>query len=109
MTSIRPIARSAGVASAFTADTRGPTGSRSVASVKFPPTSTEIRRRRFSISIVLPSNHVCPFGICAIAFKSITQPSADRHQICVFGDSSARWRAVPTRIMNIPASPTAVE
>ena len=50
----------------------------------------------------------CP-AYCRIDFRSVTQSSADRHQICLRGTSSARWRTVPTRIMNVRVSLGAAE
>ena len=41
--------------------------------------------------------------------RSMTQSCAERHQICVVGRSSARWRAVPTRTPKVfGPSPTDV-
>ena len=39
--------------------------------------------------------------------RSFTQSRADRHHPCDLGLSSARWRAVPTRILNTCGSLTA--
>ena len=60
-----------------------------------PLSSAAARDIRVSCQLGLP----CAFWVTEP--KSITQSSDERHQDCVFGRNSRRWRIVPTRRLNV--------